>query len=1375
MPGLHFACIACRIPPKVVLVFYSPPPFHPMKSTYLFCLVSLCCLIATGKADNTQDISNPDITKASWIWAFPEALGQGGYDAYFRFKFRPEQPIKEATLLITADNCYELYINNKMIAEEAGAGSDCWGTVERYRIEDNLVPRAANCIAIRTESLGGNACGLLVAIKIVYENGEILEKISDTSWLSTDEPKENWWEPDHNDSQWKPASILVPYGGGPWGGSLAISKTVTDPSKLKVERVSGQSWMRGQDSFQTPDNDFVWPQGIIYLEGRAPDNSEPLATTNFRMGETAVYWENDVPAPSLSGNKMITLIPASPQGTPKTILDSGEGWIGSPSCSYDGQTIFFCMAPEGDTFYHLYSIGVDGSNLKQLTSGKWHDLDPCELPDGSLVFSSTRTASRDEYHANTSRSLFRLDLESGIIRPITYHITADANPKILADGRIAFIRHDNFLERAKVETHVHCVRPDGTAGEVLIGPDRKAIRYDLATAAEHDGAWLRSYGFGCPTPLPNGRLAAMSHNGPVISKAQDVAPTDQKEESTIVAEPQRRGPVVEKPIPVTVEPMPCNISLFDIAPLPDNRILATTSRKALAIIDPESGKSWRILQSAAPIHSPTFLGARPRPRIWPDFTESTFPSSSATTGYLYCGNIFLTRQTEAEWDRVRAVRIYVGQPLTLRSARHQYGHIGTVGVDLGTFPVMPNGAFNVEVPADMPLAIQAVDAEGRAVVNELSWIYTRPGEPRSCIGCHADRNAAPEYVATSAQPRRPTDLTFGIDTPKFRANNGANGGVLNLQLERMRETISIDLYPEASELAKVTAPPKVRPVVQYLVNEMLTAKESGERYAAIQRLGILRPQGIDPQLREVMRKDKKDEVRMLAALTLATCATHESVPMLIEALNDPFEKVGYAAHITLEHMTGNTESKDVPPRERQTYWQTWFQENQPDKIETHNARALAGPFNWTDSASSIRFRKAVEALAHYGKSDAVKASLRKVLAEQTAMDTLSKITVIRTLGILRDEKSVPLLTEILVDCCIKKMPVLRGSNELGWAAMPDHIGGTAAEALGRIQTQEAINGLVKGFETLEDFWFYTFRTADHEWLMGSVSSILHFRIMEALETIGTCTSLDVKTPIRKLADRIMRSVPIDSDRGILLDNDDYEKIVGRVMALADYTNEYIETCLAVLEGKQGDAVKMKAVTDSPPAVSTGILEPTSRAANLIAVLVQEQTPPELRKRIRSAFETFRAREPSRERSWTCYMLARALGRMKDKESIPFLLSALNDEMKEFDFGSPPAPNIFLTNAMTPVHRASAAAALGMIGDPVALPALLATAEDFNNMMDVRDAAATAMIDIGRKINANDAARYKEFVERLKTVAETYPELYPGKTLHRAYRVWAGKM
>jgi HEAT repeat protein len=631
-------------------------------------------------------------------------------------------------------------------------------------------------------------------------------------------------------------------------------------------------------------------------------------------------------------------------------------------------------------------------------------------------------------------------------------------------------------------------------------------------------------------------------------------------------------------------------------------------------------------------------------------------------------------------------------------------------------------------------------------------------------------------------------LTVGIDSaPQFRANNGANGGVLNLQLERMRETIAINLHPEldvleaaAASVAASEGGQRLRPVVQHLIHELQTAGEPSRRFAAIQRMGILRPCGVAPVLCEVMRNDTNNEVRMIAALTLACSATPESVPMLLAALTDPFEQVGHAAHITLEHMTGHIETaaqtpvKDIPSRERKDYWEQWFQENSPEQIEAMNAAFLTGPFDWTSSADSIRFRQAVEALAHYGRSETMKASLRKILAEESEIDLLSRLAVIRTLGILRDEQSIPILTDILVESSERKTPPTRHSHEFGWTAMPDHTGGAAAEALGRIGTEAAVDGLVRGFETLREFWFYTFRTADHDWLMGSVSAIIHYRILEAFEVIMTTTDINVQRVIDEFSDPILRSIPIDSDRGILLDNDDYERLVGRLFAHSSLYEDYIETCLNVLQGREitNDA-RMRTVTDSPPAVSTGAMEPTSRAAMILAVLVNDRTSAEHRQRIREVFADFQQRDASRERSWTCYMLARALGRLKDKESIPIFLSCLTDEKREFDFGSPPPPNVFLHEAMTPVHRASVAAALGMIGDPVALPVLLAITEDFHNAMDVRDAAAFAIQEIGRTLTPEQKTQVPaDFVSRLKTVAETYPELYTGKTLSKAHEIWA---
>jgi Hydrazine synthase alpha subunit middle domain len=61
---------------------------------------------------------------------------------------------------------------------------------------------------------------------------------------------------------------------------------------------------------------------------------------------------------------------------------------------------------------------------------------------------------------------------------------------------------------------------------------------------------------------------------------------------------------------------------------------------------------------------------------------------------------------------------------------------------LGYAPVEPDGSFKLEVPADTPLALSIVDAKGRALQTHLNWIQVRPGERRTCDGCHSPRRGA---------------------------------------------------------------------------------------------------------------------------------------------------------------------------------------------------------------------------------------------------------------------------------------------------------------------------------------------------------------------------------------------------------------------------------------------------------------------------------------------------------------------------------------------------------------------------------------------------------------------------------------------------------
>lgn len=61
---------------------------------------------------------------------------------------------------------------------------------------------------------------------------------------------------------------------------------------------------------------------------------------------------------------------------------------------------------------------------------------------------------------------------------------------------------------------------------------------------------------------------------------------------------------------------------------------------------------------------------------------------------------------------------------------------------LGYAPVEPDGSFKLHVPADTPLALSIIDSKGRAIQTHTNWIQVRPGERRTCDGCHSPRRGA---------------------------------------------------------------------------------------------------------------------------------------------------------------------------------------------------------------------------------------------------------------------------------------------------------------------------------------------------------------------------------------------------------------------------------------------------------------------------------------------------------------------------------------------------------------------------------------------------------------------------------------------------------
>jgi len=1187
---------------------------------------------------------------AQWIWD-PDAGHKAG-TWYLRksFEFPAGRQPKSATLKVTCDNICTVYVNGSEVAR-----SDTWQSPVSVDVTGKLTIEQ-NAIAVKGVNTIPGPAGLILELSVKLDDGKQIRLVSDKTWVSSVKPDEGWSGSGFVGGEgWRPVKVLGPYGMAPWGKPSGGPKA----KKLPPEKEYPQ-----QESFKGR----AFDAGIVFVGNSLPFSASKQRTYVQYVRGTRAYFEMDPMTPAAIGSQLWSLVPFRPDGEATLLCDAGGGKIGSPSVSYDGKTVYFSMAKGDEPYYHIYAVAPDGSGLRQVTQGPFHDYDPVELPDGRLAFSSTRLGSREEYHAKYASSLFTCNADGSTIRPLTYHIVADREPRVMSDGSLVFVRMDNFMERAKVEVHLHQTRLDGTGGQVIIGPGRKGVNLDRDAAAEAPMSWLRKYGAGSPAPMPDGRVVAINQKGLVTSA-------------------DLTGMLVSQ------EFLP-----YDVSPLAGGRLLCTSIRKSKVLVfDLQKGEVRQVVKATdlpvRDLHSVVSLASRKKPSTMPSMIDPAVERRVDKTGYLHCQNVLNTQHTQADLNRIKAIRIYEGRPFTLEPTKTIYSHIGTVGVELGTVPLSEDGSFYAEVPADRPLAMQAVDGEGRAVINELTWVYTRPGEQRSCVGCHAPADTAPPMSASQALRGRPLKLTGKGEPHRFRANNAANGGIVNLQLDRFREAAAINLHDE----------------------------EPADTLSMVQRLGLQRDRSAVPVLVKAL-SNRSAEIRCAAAIALSACGNRDAVKPLQKALEDKHRTVRRAVENALEHLTGS--------RTGRTDW---------DALEGELIEKLGG-------TGHEDVHLALEALGHVGGA-AGKAAIRRYLQDNPEGELRVLMAAIRSLGYLEDRQAVPLLTDILNANLTKKGKA--GHHEFGYGQKPVYLAATAAEALGRIGGDAAEKALLDVLPRLNSFEDYTFRVADHKWLMGSHSSVMHFRILEALDRMENSGAAP-------FVGRLVESIPADKDRGLLYELDSYEKLTSKVIARAGKTDAVVEACLAVLVGGSATNVPYADSVGKSPHYEKHIRRhsPEARAAQVLSIIC---TSTRYADRIRAILETQRAAEPSETRSWCCFMLTRLLGRLRDAGSTDLLLDMLQSDPTEAQLGLNPPPAHIIYGGWRPFYRPAAAWALGELRDARAVPVLLGVVENLDNASSTREQAARSLGRIG------DAS----CLERLKALGDDYPEVMTRRAILEA--------
>ena len=494
------------------------------------------------------------------------------------------------------------------------------------------------------------------------------------------------------------------------------------------------------------------------------------------------------------------------------------GNFAHPEVRFDGQKIYFAFCEVAESpkkwrdsdamnrWYHLYEMNADGTGLRQLTHGEFDDFNPTCLPDGNLVFISTRRGGFHRCGAGPCYvyTLATMNPNGNDPRPISFHETNEWDPAVLNDGRLIYTRWDYVDRDAVFYQQLWSVRQDGTDVRIYYGnntfvpcgvwearpiPGSNRV---MATAAPHHGMTAGSiimldpsrgvdgsepitrltpdarfpeaetklaHGIGMPTPSDFDSPVPRHWNANVAFRPGDRQSKPTEQERRFVGHCYKSAwPLSEKFFIVSYsydqlrgEIGPNIPNMFGIY------LMDVFGNKELIYRDPNISSVW-----AKPLS----------PREAPPVLNSGLDHSAPNVGTFSLQNVYESwpRLPGGEENNITALRLIQVLPKTTPNANNPM--VGAAYASpgkqvLGTVPVETDGSAYFECPSNTPILFQALDKNGRAVQTMRSLTYLQPGEQSSCIGCHEHRMQA---IAPSRSPlavqRAPSTITPGPEGSK---------------------------------------------------------------------------------------------------------------------------------------------------------------------------------------------------------------------------------------------------------------------------------------------------------------------------------------------------------------------------------------------------------------------------------------------------------------------------------------------------------------------------------------------------------------------------------------------------------------------------------
>ncbi|MBL3528578.1 MAG: hypothetical protein JMN27_13790 [gamma proteobacterium endosymbiont of Lamellibrachia anaximandri] len=498
-------------------------------------------------------------------------------------------------------------------------------------------------------------------------------------------------------------------------------------------------------------------------------------------------------------------------------LTGGGGDVRDLQVSYDGERLLFSLRlplieglDEADQpSWNIWEYNhVDNSLRRVITSDTHaeagHDIAPHYLPDGRILFSSSRQKSAKALLLDEGKPQYAAINESGQepifvphvmqadgsdIQQISFNQSHDLDPTVLSDGRVVFSRWERSGDEA---IDLYQMNPDGTNLQLLYGADSHATGTDGATVQ-----FLR------PRELPDGGLLTLlrpfnnldggdlvrididnfvDHNRPLSGdetlpgtaqppatinlvrtdsapstggRYRDAFPLRDGTDRLLLSWSQCRLRIENRTLPCTEEN------------LADPRAEEAPPLYGIYVYDPDETTQMPVLTPTDGVvyEEVVALQARKAPAIIfdniPDFLmaeegvgllqiRSVYDLDGQDTAVPDLASLSDPALTTADQRPLRFLRLFKPVALPpddlLDIPGSAFGRNRSLGMReiLGYAPIEPDGSVNIKVPADTPFSFSLLDRNGRRVGDRHDhWLHLRPGETLTCHGCHDPADTVP--------------------------------------------------------------------------------------------------------------------------------------------------------------------------------------------------------------------------------------------------------------------------------------------------------------------------------------------------------------------------------------------------------------------------------------------------------------------------------------------------------------------------------------------------------------------------------------------------------------------------------------------------------